>query len=171
MPDQPTLPPKPAGLGIFVLNMQAQLTQAIYIKAKLAGCTSVLMAEAASLALASTVIDSLNLNINYLSDYEQLVHFLNEADHSNPPDWRIKHFTQMFSNHARTRESKIFKINRRLNTTADALSRQATEDSTTQNTNLELSCSYEHHVLQCTLTQALQSVDFNAVTILAARCC
>jgi hypothetical protein len=36
------------------------------------------MAEAASLAFASTVIDSLNLNnVNYLSDREQLVHFLN----------------------------------------------------------------------------------------------
>jgi hypothetical protein len=166
------MPPIQAGLGVFILNMQVRPTQAIYIKAKLAGCTSVLMAEAASLAFASTVIDRLNLNsVNYLSDCEQLAHFLNEADHSNPPDWRIKHFTQMFSNNTRSNESKIFKINRHLNTTADALARQAVEDSTTQYTNLESSYSYERHVHQCTLLRALQSVDLNDVTILATRCC
>jgi hypothetical protein len=45
------------------------------------------MAEAASLALASVVIDMLNLNgVNYLSDCEQLVHFLNKDDLSNRPD-------------------------------------------------------------------------------------
>ncbi|XP_066392240.1 uncharacterized protein [Miscanthus floridulus] len=54
---------------IYQLHRQVQPTQALYIKAKLAGCTSVLMAEAASLAFTSTVTDSLNLNnVNYLSD-------------------------------------------------------------------------------------------------------
>jgi hypothetical protein len=61
--------------------------QTIYIKAKPVGCTSVLMAEAASLAFAALVTDRMNLtNINFLSDYEQLVHFLNAPDQSNPPD-------------------------------------------------------------------------------------
>ena len=50
------LPPRPAGLGVFILNLQVQPARAIYIvKAKLAACTSVLMAEAVSLAFASTV--------------------------------------------------------------------------------------------------------------------
>jgi hypothetical protein len=45
------------------------------------------MAEAASLAFAALVTDRMNLtNINFLSDYEQLVHFLNAPDQSNPPD-------------------------------------------------------------------------------------
>ncbi|XP_066323836.1 AUGMIN subunit 1-like [Miscanthus floridulus] len=61
------------------------------------------MAEAASLAIASLVTHSLNINYcNYLSDCEQLVHFLNMADLSNPPDWRIKPFSQIFSNHSTT---------------------------------------------------------------------
>jgi hypothetical protein len=69
------------------------------------------MAEAISLAFAATVAETLNLsNVNFLSDCQQLVHFLNAADQSNPPDWRIKPFTQMFSNYAKSRESKIFKI-------------------------------------------------------------
>ena len=56
-PDQPILQPRLAGLGVFILNFQEQPAQAIYIKAKLDACTSVIMAEAASLALASAIID------------------------------------------------------------------------------------------------------------------
>jgi hypothetical protein len=37
-------------------------------------------------------------SINFLSDNEQLVKFLNSSDHFHSPDWRIEHFTQMFSN-------------------------------------------------------------------------
>jgi hypothetical protein len=75
-----------AGLGVFILNFQVQPIQAIYVQAKLEATTSVIMAEAASLALASAIIAQLNLTaINYLSDCEQLVHFLNSEDLSNPP--------------------------------------------------------------------------------------
>ena len=53
--------------------------------------TLVLISEAAALALAVTVTDRLQLNhINFLSDSQQLVQFLNSSDHSNPLDWRIK---------------------------------------------------------------------------------
>jgi ribonuclease HI len=96
-PDQPNQQPSLAGLGVFILNLQEQPTQAMYIKAKLHACTSVIMAEAAALALASVIIDKLNITgVNFLSDSEQLVHFLNKEDLSNPPDWRIKPFTQLF---------------------------------------------------------------------------
>lgn len=54
-PDQSNAQPRLAGLGIFILNLQEQPAQAIYIKAKLQACTSVIMAEAASLALASAI--------------------------------------------------------------------------------------------------------------------
>jgi hypothetical protein len=58
--------------------MQVQPSQGIYIRAKLAVCTSVLMAEAVGLALASMVIDRLHIsNTNFLSDSEQLVRFFN----------------------------------------------------------------------------------------------
>jgi len=55
-PDHPGSPPTTAGLGVFILNFQAHPTQMIYIKARLHQCTSVIMAEAASLALASSLI-------------------------------------------------------------------------------------------------------------------
>jgi hypothetical protein len=45
------------------------------------------MAEAASLALASSLIQAFNIdNCSYLSDCQQLVHFLNMNDLTNPPD-------------------------------------------------------------------------------------
>jgi hypothetical protein len=87
---------------------------------------SVIMAEAAALALAAVINDSLNFtNTNFLSDCQQLVYFLNSADQSNPPDWRIKFYTQTFINYASRCQAKIFKIDRNLNTTAHGLARQA----------------------------------------------
>jgi hypothetical protein len=88
-------------------------------KAKLQGCTFVIMAEAASLALASTI--SSRLNLAGMSDCQQLGHFINGEDLSNPPDWRIKHLTQLFYNHSSNSSSKLYKVQRRLNTIADTL--------------------------------------------------
>lgn len=145
-----------------------QPAQTIYIKALLTACCSVLMTEAAALALAATVTDRLNLNNITLSNCEQLAHFLNAADQSNPPDWRIKFFTQLFSNYARCRQYKIFKISRSINTTADALARQAFSDSAC---SFESSCCYTQHVLQCSVLQARQYVNLNSVRLLTARGC
>ena len=132
-------------------------------------CTSVLMAKAASLALAAIVIHRLNINgCSFLSDCEQLVQFLNKADCSTPPDWRIKPFTQTFLNHARTMSSQVFKISRNHNTKTNVLASQALNS---QASHLEKLCSFEHCFSQCFVVQALQSVDLNDVTILAPRCC
>jgi len=93
--DQQNSNPTPAGLGVFILNFQEQTPQAIYVKARLDDCSSVIMAEAASLALASAVSHNLNLSgVSFLSDCEQLVHFLNKNDISDPSDWWIKYFTE-----------------------------------------------------------------------------
>jgi hypothetical protein len=67
--DQAGAAPTIAGLGIFILNFQVQPTQTIYIKATLTSCSSVIMAEAASLALASSITRAMNIhNCNFLSD-------------------------------------------------------------------------------------------------------
>jgi len=171
-PDQQNSSPRPAGLGVFILLFQEQMPQAIYVKARLDDCSSVIMAEAASLVLASAVGHNLNLSgVNFLLDYEQLVHFLNKNDISNPPDWRIKYYTQTFANFTRSSSSNIIKVHRCLNTMVDALARQAVQHSTFQNSDLEFSCSLEHHMPHCNVLQALQSVGLTGVTILAARCC
>lgn len=131
-PDQHSQIPRTARLGIFFLLMQEQATETIYIKAKLHACTSVLMAEAAALALASAIARKFQIEgINYLSDCEQLTHFLNKEDHSNPPDWRIKPFTQLYLNNAGPTSATTLKNHRSLNSIAHSLARQAFQDINT----------------------------------------
>ena len=104
------------------------------------GATSVLMAEAVAIALAAIVTDRLNLQqIHFLSDNQQLVQFLNDVDQGNPPDWRIKHFTQVFTNHTRHGDKRILKVHKSQNQTADNLARQALSQS--QPTSLALACT------------------------------
>jgi len=171
-PDQPSMQPRMAGLGVFFLNTQVQPVHAIYIKAVMTNAASVLMAEAAALALAATVNDALNINNTaFLSDCQQLVHFLNDADQTNPPDWRIKYFTQLFANCAGQRRAKIYEVNRQLNTTANTLARQALSASSSSSTISEPVCSNSDHHHHCPVMNALLSVNLNSVSIIAARCC
>ena len=60
-PDSALQVPRKAGLGVFIVNNQPQTTATIYIKAVLNTSTSVLMAEAAALALAAEIACSLML--------------------------------------------------------------------------------------------------------------
>jgi hypothetical protein len=91
--NQPTIIRK-AGIGILFVNPQVQPVQTIYIRAQLSQALSVLMAEAAALALAAIIADRLHYNnVTFLSDCQWLVHFLNSTDLTNPPEWQIKHYT------------------------------------------------------------------------------
>jgi len=85
------------------------------------------MAEAAALALAARTANNLNFsnNVSFLSDSSQLVQFITSEDHSHPPDWRMKPFTQEFDICTTATQANLYKISRTLNTTADALARQA----------------------------------------------
>jgi hypothetical protein len=69
VPDNQNTNTNNAGLGIFILNFQVQPLQAIYVKAKLHNCHSVLMGEAAALALGATIVKALQIqSCNFLSD-------------------------------------------------------------------------------------------------------
>jgi hypothetical protein len=77
------------------------------------------MAEAAALALAAQIALALGIQRPiFLSDNQQLVPFCNGSDHTNPPHWEIKRFTLCFINHSSSNNAKIFKVHRKLNTTA-----------------------------------------------------
>jgi ribonuclease HI len=142
-PDQHPQTMKSARLGVFIVNTEAQPTQTVYIKATLQECSLVLMTEAAGLALAVQITQLMELtNITFLSDCQQLVQFLNASDHTNPPDWRIKHFTQLYCNLAQNRNLRIFKISRTLNTTADTLARQALSNTGHQGSGIVSQCSF-----------------------------
>lgn len=60
-----------------------------------------------------------------ISDNQQLVNFINGNDHDNPSQWEIKPFTQRFVNNTSSNNARIFKIHRKLNTTAHALATEA----------------------------------------------
>jgi hypothetical protein len=97
-PDQNSPSSRRANLGVFIINTQAHPAQSIYIQGMISNATSVLMAEAAALALAAMVASLLNLcPPNYLT-CQQPVTFFNGSNHSSPPDWTIKVFNQKFIN-------------------------------------------------------------------------
>jgi hypothetical protein len=79
----------------------------IYIKAGIADSVSVVMAEAAALALAAAVTERLHLNnINFLSDNQELVNFFNNRDRSMPPGGlSISHIT---SSTQQCRETQVY---------------------------------------------------------------
>jgi hypothetical protein len=53
------------------------------------------MAEAAALMPAAEIASTLQIRQpTFLLDNQQLVTFLNRSEHSNPPCWEIKPFTQ-----------------------------------------------------------------------------
>jgi hypothetical protein len=103
----------PLRLGVFIINTQVHPPQNIYIKAAMKDSTSVIMAEAAVLALAAAVTAQLEMyHTNFLSDNQELVSFINSRDQSNPPDWRIKHLIQLFINYTHQRHTRTIKIGR-----------------------------------------------------------
>jgi ribonuclease HI len=135
-----------AGIGIFIINNQVHPVQTIYIKAAMKGTSSVLMAEAAALALAATVTKHLDLQqVLFLSDNQQLVNFLNNPNPDDPPDWRIKYYTQTFINLSNATAHRVHRIKRDQNCTADTLAMK----SSTQlhpSTIFTCTCSYAAHV-------------------------
>jgi len=135
--------------------------------------TSVLMDEAAALALAAQIALTLGINCPiFLSDNQQLVTFLNGSDHSHQPHWDIiKYFTQSFINQSSKINGKIFKVHRKLNTTAHVLATQAFASSSSVSTQMQIICTNAHHVNSCPTRAGLQSVISDFVTVIAARCC
>jgi len=66
---------KKGGFESFIVNNQSQTSATIYIKVVLTVSTSVLMAEAAALALAARIISALDIHApTFLSDNQQLLH-------------------------------------------------------------------------------------------------
>jgi hypothetical protein len=159
-PDTSIHNPRVAGIGVFIINNQSQPPQQIYIKAKMSHTTSVIMVEVAALALTTRVTDYLQLShTTFLSDNQQLVRFMNGADLSNPPDWRMKPFTQIIRNSTRQTNASILHISREHNLTADLLAKHALADSEAHieahSTHTSCLCNNQAHVNQCPLVHAI----------------
>lgn len=92
------------------------------------------------------------------------------SDHSHPPVWNIKTFTQRFINGASVNNGKIFKIHRKLNTTAHILATQAFRSLSSDSTQMQIICNNAAHVNSCPTKTALQSVIGDLYTNIAVRC-
>lgn len=159
-----------AGLGIFILDPSEQLK--VYIKASVNQVTSVLMAEAAGLAFAAWVTSLLHIrDISFLTDCQILVNFFNSSDLSSPPSWDIKQFTQRFLNAVANSNRQVLKVERSLNTTAHSLATQAFKLSDIQCNQAKFSCSNVTHVSGCPLSAALQFINWDPYSLIAAACC
>ena len=152
--------------------MQVQPPHSIFIRAALQQCSSVLMAEAATLALATRISKHLHLHhITILSDNQQLVHYMNGPNLDNPPDWRIKPLTHMAANALQESSTVMRRLGRRQNQMADLLARQAFTDRQYDHNHCNVACAYEPHVHECPLHTVLQLVTINSVMVLTASCC
>jgi hypothetical protein len=85
-----------AGTGIKFVNLQVQPHNIIYIRA-LKDVSSVVMAEAAALAMAASIAIKFGfMLVSFLTDSSQLQQFLSASDLNNPPDWRMLTYTQQY---------------------------------------------------------------------------
>lgn len=135
--------------------------------------TSVLMAEAAAMAMAASIISALRIqNPVFLTDNQELVSFFNGDNHDLPPRWEIKPYTQLFINCTRNNAPTVGKIARGLNTTAHELATQAFRSSNLQCNENRISCVNISHLQSCPLLAALNSVCFwGSISLIAAKCC
>lgn len=147
LPDQNHPFIRPAGIGIFFIDVQVQPPIKILVKARVEQVSSVLMAEAAAAALAAQLLHLLQAQNSYvLSDCQQLVLFLNHESVAHPPDWRMKPFTLVFKNFADAGGISIRKIHRSSNLTAHSLATQASRLSAVLPRR---SCSSTAHNQKC----------------------
>jgi ribonuclease HI len=129
--------------------------------------SSVIMAEAAALALAAEVVSALQIHqVTVLSDNKQLVQFMNGPDLAHPPDWRIKPLTQLISSKVIGTTTQIRRIKRDQNQMADSLARQALRAIGTELHTFQGVCAYEAHDHECPLLVALHNVTINSVMVL-----
>jgi hypothetical protein len=161
-----------AGIDVFIVNTDLSPPISLFVKATLQAASSVIQAEAAGLALAASIISTMHLtDAHLLVDNQLLVNYINRADHSNPPDWKIKPYTQEVTNLLAGTSTALHKITRQHNQMANLLARQSAFASHVNQFVFSGSCANPCHVHGCPFLDALQLVIINDVTILAATCC
>lgn len=169
-PDSESLEYKTAGIGIYFINMQENPPNFLSFRALATNVSSVIMAEAIALALASAIASSFNFQrVTFHTDSGILQQFIDSQDHSHPPDWRMKPFTQFFINFASKSGATILKIPRSVNIIADSLAKTALLLADTVHQPSSLTCSYSSHCNLCPLSSSLSS-PFPCTLLLSALC-
>ena len=130
------------------------------------------MAEAAALAIAAHLLKALDVQQPFfLTDNQLLVNFFNGKDHANPPRWDIKPLTQCFINYTTANRGRIFKIDRKLNTTSHILASQAYKSTVEHSSEGHYVCTNPLDVSSCPVLTAINSVLGDSFTLIAASCC
>jgi hypothetical protein len=143
-----------------------------FIKAQVDQMTSVLMAKAAGLSFAASIISLLHISeASFPTDSQVLVNFFNGSDLGSPPHWEIKPFAQRFLNVVINRRVQVLKIARNFNATAHTLATQAFRHTDDQCNQFSATCTNVNHASSCPLQMALQSVTWNHCSLIAASCC
>jgi hypothetical protein len=101
-------------------------------------------AEVAALALATTILNKLNLGeIAYFSDCSQLVDFINSGNPSDPPDWRMLPCIQDFNFTMGNSRHSVSKIHCDDNSIAYSLAKLAFNSPLVQSMDYVMGCSYD----------------------------
>lgn len=132
---------------VFSLSIRRFSRPKHYIKAVMLHSHSIIMAEAVALALAATLMINFD-NVSFLSKCSQLVDFINKDEHENPPDWRIKEYTQNFKNCTLYRNARAYN-SRTLNTNADVFARQASGSPVQPWQEMTIICSVCAYDIRC----------------------
>jgi ribonuclease HI len=161
-PDSNTSSLRDADLWVFIINTNVNPPFSMFIKTymQMQDSTSVLMA--AALALAISLCRRMNFeHHSFFSDSQLLVNYLNGADSSNPPDRRIKPFTQLIVA-SLTGSYAVHKIPRNQNQMADSLARHGLASLLFNQSSLTRLCTNPSHSHGCPLLSALQVVTINS---------
>jgi ribonuclease HI len=170
-PDSNNYFPKFAGLDIFIVNTNVNPPLSVFIKAFMQDSNSVLMAESAAVALASSLCRKMNLEqTQFYTDSQILADCIHGPDPSNPPDWRIKPFTQLIQASFNVSYS-VSKIPRSENQMADSIARRALHSLLSFQPSSPNLWTNRSHSQGCPVQNALQIVTINSVMVYAASCC
>lgn len=153
----------------LVCDYCIQPVQTIYIKAVISQTYSVIMAEAAALAVAAVAANQLSYNESpfYLIAANWCISSMVKTTAIlQIGGWRSSHYNCMLNHQAR-----VYNISRSLNSTADAFTRLALLLPVTSEESIEYACSYSGHELQCPLQSALNTVFLHSCRILAVSRC
>jgi ribonuclease HI len=113
------------------------------------------MAESATLALAFSLCRKMNLeHTQFYTDSQILTDCINGPDPSNPPEWRIKPFTQLIQSSFNAYYS-VVKIPRTENQMADSLARRALHSILSSQPSPPNLCTNPSHSQGCPLQDAL----------------
>jgi ribonuclease HI len=130
--------------------------------------SSVVMAESAALTLATSLCRQMGLQrISFFTNNQLLVNCINGDYPSNPPNWRIKPYTQTIV--ASLQDSyKVIKISRHHNHMVHSLATRALHQVSIHNAPQQIICTNSSHMNQCPLLCALNIVTINSELVLTA---